>query len=148
MTTKRRGRTKLVQEAYVALLSTAGALERDFTELLRPYELSGPQYNVLRILRGAGPEGATCGEVGGNLIRHDPDVTRLLDRLEKRGLIARGRDTKDRRIVRTRITGAGLDLLATLDDLIDATHERQLGHLSEADLRGLIATMGAVSEGR
>jgi len=148
VTTKRRGRTKLVQEAYVALLSTASALERDFTELLRPYELSGSKYNVLRILRGAGPAGATCGEVGGSLIRHDPDVTRLLDRLEKRGLIARGRDTRDRRIVRTRITGAGLDLLATLDDVIDAAHEKQLSHLSEADLRGLIATMGAVSEGR
>jgi DNA-binding MarR family transcriptional regulator len=138
---------KLVQEAYIALLSTASALERDFTELLKPHDLSGAQYNVQRNLRGAGPEGETCGEVGGRLIRHDPDVTRLLDRLEKRGLIARGRDTRDRRIVRTRITDTGLELLTTLDEVIDAVHEKQLGHMSEAELRRLIATMGAVSGG-
>jgi DNA-binding MarR family transcriptional regulator len=134
-----------MQDAYVAVLATASSLERDVTELLKPYDLSGAQYNVLRVLRGAGPEGATCGEVGGRLIKHDPDVTRLLDRLEKRGLIARGRDANDRRVVRTRVTREGLDLLVELDGVIDAAHEQQLGHLSEVELRRVIAAMSAVA---
>ena len=96
---------------------------------------------MLRILRGAGPEGATCGQVVERLIQRDPDVTRLLDRLEKRGLIDRGRDLEDRRVVRTRITQTGLELLASLDDTVNDLHDRLVGHLTDkqlADLRRLI----------
>ena len=110
-------------------------LERESVELLKTADLSPAQYNVLRILRGAGPEGATCGDVTSKLVKHDPDVTRLLDRLERRELIVRTREVSDRRVVRTRITKAGLALLAELDDPVDALHERQLGHLSRTATR-------------
>jgi DNA-binding MarR family transcriptional regulator len=144
-----RGRTARTQhqfETHVAMQELVTELEREGVELLKPLDLSPAQYNVLRILRGAGPEGATCGDVTSRLIKHDPDVTRLLDRLERRELIARTREASDRRVVRTRITRAGLALLAELDEPVDALHERQLGHLSErqlADLRALVAAIRA-----
>lgn len=131
-------------QALISLVEAAGQLERDAVDLLKTADLSLAQFNVLRILRGAGPEGATCGQVGERLIRHDPDVTRLLDRLDRRGLIARGRDAVDRRVVRTRITRKGLELIARLDVPLDALHERQFGHLSErqlSDLRDLAETL-------
>jgi len=130
-------RIALEQEVYIALLRTAGDLERGAVELLKAFDMSPAQYNVLRILRGAGPDGATCGNVSGRLLRHDPDVTRLLDRLEKRGLVSRSRDALDRRVVRTRITEAGLKLLAELAEPVEELHRRQLGHLSEASLAAL-----------
>ena len=118
-------------------------------ELLKGEELSLSQYNILRILRGAGDAGLACGQVGGRLVRHDPDVTRLMDRLEKRGLIARAREPQDRRVVRTKITAEGLALLGRLDGPIDRLHERQLGHMSErrlATLRSLLAEARAREE--
>ncbi len=143
---KRSPRTVAQVHALIALVEAAAQLERDAADLLKTADLSAAQFNVLRILRGAGPEGATCGQVGDRLIRHDPDVTRLLDRLDRRGLIARGRDAADRRIVRTRITRKGLDLIARLDGPVDTLHERQFGHLSErqlSDLRDLVETLRA-----
>lgn len=137
---KRTGRTNAQVETLLKVVEAAGRLDRDVAALLKTADLSGPQFNVLRILRGAGPEGATCGQVGERLIRHDPDVTRLVDRLLRRGLVARDRDATDRRIVRTRITRKGMDVLAQLDAPLDALHERQFGHLSDrqlADLRAL-----------
>jgi len=142
----RSGRAQALWSAYAAIVQTSEHLQRGFAELFKAHDLSLTQYNVLRILRGAGPEGATCGHVAGHLIQHDPDVTRLLDRLDRRGLIARGRDTKDRRVVRTRITDAGLALLAELDAPVDALHKRQLGHVSEARLDTLAETLAAVRE--
>lgn len=133
---------------FRAVVGTAGHLERGFAELFKAHDLSLTQYNVLRILRGSGPDGATCGDVGENLIQHDPDVTRLLDRLDRRGLIERARDTKDRRVVRTRITKAGLALLAELDGPVDEVHEKQLGHLSEARLVELSALLDVVRTGK
>ena len=85
-------------------------LSRRLAHVLKTEELSSNQYNVLRILRGA-PEGLPCGEIGSRMITRDPDITRLLDRLEKRGLISRCRETKDRRMVLTRISAEGLKLL-------------------------------------
>jgi DNA-binding MarR family transcriptional regulator len=104
--------------------------------VLKTEDLSGTQYNVLRILRGA-PDGLACGEIAGRMITRDPDVTRLLDRLEKRGLISRCRETKDRRTVMTRITPAGLRSLANLDEPVRAAHRKQLGHLGPKRLRAL-----------
>ncbi|HEX5215742.1 MAG TPA: MarR family transcriptional regulator [Vicinamibacterales bacterium] len=143
----RSERTKHQVSLYLSMLQAVDDLHRQFTELFKDDDLSWPQYNVLRILRGAGPAGATCGEVGERLIKHDPDVTRLTDRLEKRGLIARGRDTLDRRVVRTRITAAGLALLARLDPLVDEMHDRQLGHLSDAEITALTSAMHRVRGG-
>ncbi len=133
-------------DAYLALITTAERFEREVVELLKGAGLSPSQYNILRILRGAGDAGLACGQVGGRLVRHDPDVTRLMDRLEKRGLIARAREQQDRRIVRTRITGAGLELLERLDAPVDDLHDRQLGHLSErrlGELKALLVEAGA-----
>jgi DNA-binding MarR family transcriptional regulator len=127
-------------EAHIALLKVASHMANEFSAVMKPVDLSLSQYNVLRILRGAGPEGATCGEVIERMIQRDPDVTRLLDRLERRGLIERSRDTRDRRIVRTCITEAGLSLLAALDRPVDDLHHRHLGRLSDrrlAELREL-----------
>src|SRR5487761_592966 len=106
-----RGRTASSEEAaFLELLRTTDMLSRGLVRVLKPEKLSATQYNVLRILRGT-PQGLPCGEIAARMITRDPDVTRLLDRLEKRGLISRCRATKDRRTVMTRITREGLKLL-------------------------------------
>jgi DNA-binding MarR family transcriptional regulator len=106
------------------------------TPLLKAEQLSPTQYNVLRILRGA-LDGLPCGEIGQRMITRDPDITRLLDRLEKRGLIARWRDSKDRRMVLARITPEGLKMLARLDGPMQERHRKQLGHLGRERLMAL-----------
>ncbi len=126
------------EEAFVALLRTADVLLQGVAETLKPLGLSPTQYNVLRILRGAEPTGLACREIGERMITRDPDVTRLLDRLEDRGLVARARSHKDRRVITTRITDDGLQILGTLDAPIGDLHTRQLGHLTAAQLRTLI----------
>jgi DNA-binding MarR family transcriptional regulator len=136
---KRSPRTQAQYEAYIALVRAAEDMNRDFVELLKTEDLSDAQYNVLRVLRGAGGDGLACREIGDRLIRHDPDVTRLLDGLEQHKLIARARDQKDRRVVRTKITEEGLARLERLDGPVDDMHERQLGHLSENRLQELHA---------
>ncbi len=124
------------EAALLDLLRTTDMLSRGLLQVLKNEDLSGTQYNVLRILRGA-PEGLACGEIANRMITRDPDVTRLLDRLEKRGLISRCRETKDRRTVMTRITPAGLKLLANLDEPVQSAHRKQLGHLGPKRLRTL-----------
>jgi DNA-binding MarR family transcriptional regulator len=121
---------------YLELLRTADVLSRGVAQMLKSQDLSATQYNVLRILRGA-PEGLPCGELASRMITRDPDVTRLLDRLEKRHLIARRRDPDDRRTVLAEITGSGLKLLADLDEPVVRAHRRQLGHLGDDRLRTL-----------
>jgi DNA-binding MarR family transcriptional regulator len=136
----RKIRTPQVQlegEVFVNLLRTADALARGAEALLKPTGLSATQYNVLRILRGAGPEGLACREVGCRMISRDPDITRLMDRMETRGLIARARGEKDRRIVKTRITAEGLRVLGELDAPVQELHRRQLHHLPSKVLRRL-----------
>src|SRR5271167_3160911 len=96
---------------FVAILAAADALALEAEQLLKSAGLSGAQYNVLRILRGAEPQGLPCRGIGDRMISHDPDITRLLDRMEKRDLITRERQTDDRRVVLTRITAAGLTAL-------------------------------------
>lgn len=140
----RSKRSKAQADAYLAVVRIAEDLHRGFTELFKASDLSFAQYNVLRILRGAGADGLTCGGVSERLVQHDPDVTRLLDRLEKRSLIERHRDQKDRRVVRTAITDTGLALLANLDEPVDAVHEQQLGHLSDARLKELMTLLEEV----
>jgi MarR family transcriptional regulator, organic hydroperoxide resistance regulator len=127
----------LPEQVFLALWRTADALTRRPEALLKSVGLSGTQYNVLRILRGAGAAGLACREVGCRLISRDPDITRLLDRLETRGLITRTREQKDRRVVKTYITGKGLQILAKLDAPVQEMHRRQLRHLPPAKLRQL-----------
>ncbi len=131
---RRNARTDAQVTAIIEMVKAVAEAERGVAELLKPVDLSPAQYNVLRVLRGAGPEGLACGEVAGRLMRRDPDITRLNDRLARRGLIVSRRSERDRRVVLTRITDKGLGLLTTLDGPMDALHERQLGHLSADDL--------------
>ena len=129
-------KSSLEEAVFLDLLRTSDVLARRIGYVLKDAELSSNQYNVLRILRGA-PEGLPCGEIGSRMITRDPDITRLLDRLEKRGLISRTRETKDRRMVLTRISPEGLKLLAQLDDPVQQAHREQLGHLGKDRLRAL-----------
>lgn len=122
--------------AFLEVLRTSDQLSRGLVPVLKAEGLSLTQYNVLRILRGS-PEGLPCGEIGSRMITRDPDITRLLDRLEKRGLISRRREPEDRRTVLTRITQEGLDVLARLDEPVQAAHRRQLAHLGREGLRRL-----------
>jgi DNA-binding MarR family transcriptional regulator len=128
----------LEEEAYLNVQRTANVLLQDIAELLKGHNLTPTQYNVLRILRGAGEAGLTAGDVGDRMITRDPDVTRLLDRLEARGLAERSRCTADRRVVWTRITAAGLDAIAPLDDPVNELHLRRLSHLGAERLTALI----------
>jgi DNA-binding MarR family transcriptional regulator len=134
-------------EAFVALQRAAGRLAQGVTEALKPAGLTPAQYNVLRILRGAEPAGLACGEVTERLVTRDPDMTRLLDRMQAHGLVTRARGEDDRRVVLTRITAKGLRLLATLDEPIAELHRRQLGHLGRTKLRELTAFLEAVALG-
>lgn len=127
---------------FVALLRTADLLSRSPAHLLRGHGLSSNQYNVLRILRGS-PEGLLCGEIAARMITREPDITRLLDRLEKRGLIDRCRHAADRRRVITSITAEGLATLARLDEPICSIHRRQLGHLGQKSLNELSRLLAA-----
>jgi len=125
--TQKRRLSSREEAAFLDLLRTCDLLSRGVAQLLKTEDLSATQYNVLRILRGS-PEGLPCGEIARRMITRDPDVTRLLDRMKKRGLISRSRDNKDRRTVVGRITPEGLKLLARLDEPIQEIHRRQLGH--------------------
>jgi DNA-binding MarR family transcriptional regulator len=131
---KRPGTPFSEEAAFLDLLRTTDMLSRGLVTILKAEDLSSTQYNVLRILRGA-PEGLPCGEIAKRMITRDPDITRLLDRLEKRGLISRSREARDRRTVMARITGAGLKLLARLDEPVQEAHRKQLGHLGRQRLR-------------
>ena len=113
---QRKPFVSLEEEVYLNLVRTAETLTREIELLLQKRGITWTQYNVLRILRGAEPDGATCSAISERLLAFDPDVTRLLDRLEKAQLVHRARSTTDRRVVLTRITETGLDVLASLDD--------------------------------
>ena len=133
MPTTKRFRPSLEEATYLEIMRTSDLLSRPLSGLLKDTDLSATQYNVLRILRGAaGP--LPCGEIANRMITRDPDVTRLLDRLEAQGLVTRERDEADRRTVLARITPEGLRLLARLDEPIQEAHRRQLGHLGRERL--------------
>lgn len=144
---KRRRAACPEEAAFLDLLRTGDLLSRRVAPVLKPENVSATQYNVLRILRGA-PEGLPCGEIASRMITRDPDITRLLDRLEKRGLISRRRETRDRRMVLTRITRRGLELLARLDGPVQEAHRKQLGHLGRQRLRALAELLEAARGSR
>lgn len=139
----RQGRpfASLEQEAHLSLLRTAAMLDHAMAEALRPHGITPTQYNVLRILRGAGP-GALCrNEVRERMVARVPDATRLLDRMEAAGLIRRERGEEDRRFVTTRISEAGLRLLEELDEPVQALHRAHFGGLDDVELRTLIGLL-------
>lgn len=135
---QRKPFASLEQEVVLNVMRTAGTLRQGTAEILRPFDISPPQYNVLRILRGAAPDGLPCSEVGDRLVTRDPDVTRLLDRLEKRGLVTRGRSESDRRVVTASITEEGTKLVNQLDDPMTAMHGSQLGHMRKKEMKKLV----------
>jgi DNA-binding MarR family transcriptional regulator len=125
-------------EALLNIVRTADAFERNNAEALKPFDLTPTQFNVLRILRGAAEEGLNCREISERMLTFDPDVTRLLDRLEARGLVGRSREAKDRRVITVRITRCGLELIKELDHKFSNLPKQQLGHLGEQKLQTLI----------
>jgi DNA-binding MarR family transcriptional regulator len=136
----------LEDEALVALQRTADRLQWRLSEMLKAHGLSPTQYNALRILRGAGDGGRTCGEIAERMINRDPDITRLVDRLERRGLAARSREGRDRRVIRAGITPKGLELLDSLDGPVEEFNRKMLEHLGEAQLRELIKLLESARE--
>lgn len=126
------------EEAILAIVRTADQLVVPMNDVLRGANLSQSQYNILRILRGAAPEGLPCGEISERMVRRDPDLTRLLDKLEARGLVARERSTADRRVVLASITEEGLALLASLDKPVQTSIRTLLAHVPEERLRTLV----------
>jgi len=131
----------LEEEAYLNLERTVAVLQHRFTEAFKAQGITPTQYNVLRILRGAGPEGLCRNEVRGRMVSPVPDATRLLDRLEASGLVRRERAPGDRRMVSTRITDEGLRVVAALDEPVQDLHRQCLGHMSEEELGTLIALL-------
>jgi DNA-binding MarR family transcriptional regulator len=140
----------LEEEALLNLLRASDCLNRALHLKTRPWGVSSTQYNVLRILRGAHPNGLTCSAIGSRMITAEPDITRLLGRLKALKLIRQQRDSGDRRIVWTSISEAGLKLLSEMDPMILAAPKELFAHLSQADLAELIRllelTRGACAE--
>ena len=136
----------LESEVLLNLLRTADALARGSEGILKLAGLSPTQYNVLRILRGAGESGLCSHEVGERMITRDPDITRLVDRLERRGLLARRRDHRDRRVITVRITEAGRRILKNLDGPMEEYNRNRLSHMEKGDLRKLLELLEAARE--
>jgi DNA-binding MarR family transcriptional regulator len=126
---------------FVAFMQIADAFGAQAEQVFKTVGLTAAQYNVLRILRGAGPAGLACREIGERMISRDPDITRLLDRMEKRSLITRKRQSDDRRVVKTFVTPEGLELLKTLDRPVSALHKRQFQGIPPAKLKALAAML-------
>ncbi len=122
---------------FVALERARERVQTQVAALLKGAGLTSPQYNVLRILRGAGPGGLSCQEIAARLIRRDPDVTRLIDRLAASGMVSRGRGAEDRRVIRVKLERKGQDRLAALDEPIRELHERQFAPLGREERNSL-----------
>ncbi|KAF0249938.1 MAG: MarR family transcriptional regulator [bacterium] len=131
----------LEEEALLNIIRTAEVFSWQTSNLFKEMDLTATQYNVLRILRGAGNDGLLCREISERMLTKDPDITRLLDRLELRGFILRNRDSRDRRIITVKITNEGLETLNSLDKPVKEHNQKLLGHLSEEQLQQLISLL-------
>lgn len=132
------------QAAVVGLIRASDHVRRHLAEAITPFGVTGQQYNVLRILRGAYPEPLATLELAGRMIEKTPGITRLLDRLEPKGLIERHRPDEDRRQVLCSITPAGLQVLAAMDEAVRAANVSALAGLSSRQLRELSALLDRV----
>jgi DNA-binding MarR family transcriptional regulator len=139
--------TSLEDDAFSALLRTADYAQARAAEVLKAYDLTPTQYNALRILRGAAPHGLACHEIAARMLTHDPDITRLVARLERRGLAQRRRGERDRRTMSVRITEAGLRLLGRLDTPVHHFLKVLMGSLGEQRLRILLRLLVSVRGG-
>lgn len=142
----KRGSLPSEDRAFIALQKVADRLALQAEQLFKSNGLTGAQYNVLRILRGAEPAGLACSSISERMISHDPDMTRLLDRMEKRSLITRERQSDDRRVVKTRITSGGLELLKRLDAPVRELHKRQFAHMGSARIKALADLLDEICE--
>lgn len=132
------------EAVHLAVLVTAEKLKANAAHVFKSKDLTAAQYNVLRILRGAGKNGITCTEISGRMITRDSDITRMLDRLEARGLISRERQADDRRVVKAFIADAGLLLLKELDRPLRKLVENQMAGISENDLKKLVKLLDKI----
>jgi DNA-binding MarR family transcriptional regulator len=128
-------------EAFVTLLRVSYELEAQLTDVLREYDVTRPQFNVLRILRGAGERGLASGDIGARMVTHDSDITRLIDRMESRGLVKRERNAEDRRVVTVVLSAQGRSLVDSLDEPVRQLHDRQFVQLTKAELKTLVALL-------
>ena len=144
----RRGSLPSEDRAFIALQKAADKLAVQAEQLLKSNGLTGAQYNVLRILRGAQPQGLACSSIAERMISHDPDMTRLLDRMEKHNLITRQRQSDDRRVVKTRITSRGLEILKGLEQPIRELHKRQFHHMPRMRVKTLAELLGEILQRR
>jgi DNA-binding MarR family transcriptional regulator len=132
------------ERLFLAILRAADALGQEAEHLTKSLGLTATQYNVLRILRGAGPDGLPCNAIGERMISRDPDMTRLLDRMEKGGLITRARQKDDRRVVKAQITEEGLSLLQKLDQPVRELHKKQFQHMPAPQVKALSEMLEAL----
>lgn len=139
--------SSLQQEVYLSLQRTADELHSRVVAVLKPFGISSAQYNVLRILRGAGPDGRRCSEIGERMITREPDITRLLDRMAKAGWITQSRDTTDRRVVITRITPQALKLLKEIDKPISDLSSTLMSNIGEKKLKTLLSLLDELRSG-
>jgi DNA-binding MarR family transcriptional regulator len=133
--------THLEDRLFVAIIKVADSLSQEAEQLVKTAGLTGAQYNVLRILRGAEPDGLLCRGIGERMISRDPDITRLLDRMESHQLITRERQNADRRVIKTRITTEALKVLKKLDRPVHDLHKGQFRHMSQAHVKQLTALL-------
>jgi DNA-binding MarR family transcriptional regulator len=138
---QRRPFRSLREEAILNIWRTGDILARRLDQVLKTRGLSNTQYNALRILRGAGDDGLPCSDVAGRMLTRDPDITRLLDRLAKRGLARRVRVRQDRRVILAKITSAGLNLLAELENPVAQLIDGSTAHLKENEIHTLIGIL-------
>lgn len=138
--------TSALEEAALNIMRTASEMTYSAGEVLKQYGITTTQYNVLRILRGAGANGLPCGAIAERMITRDSDITRLLDRLTAMHLVERGRLPGDRRVVTVRLTSKGSEVLAELDPVVQQMHRELLGHLDEATIAGLISGLERVRQ--
>jgi len=124
----------LARDAFLSLTRLHDRLSGQFAVLFREAGVTQAQYNVLRILIGAGSQGAACQEIGSQLVQRVPDVTRLVDRMVRAGLVTRERTEEDRRVVRIRVSPKGKRICAGLEQPVLDLHRKQLDHLSRAQL--------------
>jgi len=134
----------LQQEAFLSILRTASELSHASDKFLREFGISQPQYNVLRILRGAGAEGLCRNEISARMVTATPDMSRLLDRMERSGWITRERDENDRRQVSTFITDSGRKLLTLMEDPIHQQTHRLLEGVKSSDLKMLLDVLAQI----
>ncbi len=138
--------TSLQQEAALNIMRTADAMKRGLDLLLKRHGLTSAQYNVLRILRGAGERGLHCSGIAERMITAEPDITRLLTRMERLGLLVRSRNGGDRRMVTAIATKRGLELLDQLEMPLRDLQQQQFGLLTDGDMESLISGLEKVRE--